>query len=471
MANWPLPVNTHVTGDSGHPADHDTIVTMLQGVSRQRFYIDAYGADPTGVALSDAAWTSCISDVTAAMLNPGSGQNNATSGAIVVFGPGIYNFSTGVISTFDGRIGIIGQGKSVTTLRTTGSGILVQAGGGSEPHFAHGAAPVGGFTLWGGGAAAGATGLQYGDRNDGLLSDVYADSWGGAGSIGFQFLSSTSHGIEGCFATALDAVGCTTGYSFDGNAITGSADYSYFGLHVQGCGTAVQVINTGNLLGSELRLQGNMGGGGFASPLLLKIGTNTSDTAKVTACLLHIAVEADAVAVTDIVITGTNNSQGITGCYGMIGLPLGSGGSWTAGSVTNTQFTFTGRVNGSPLLLVSGGKFQHRADTQQSIQYAADAVQTVTTAGTINVATNGRFGMIPLTTAGPVTGVILEKPDSLTRQANVGIQVTLINRSANSITFAASGTSFVADGASDVIAGLSAAHFTYDSGAGLWYRG
>ncbi len=53
-----------------------------------------------------------------------------------------------------------------------------------------------------------------------------------------------------------------------------------------------------------------------------------------------------------------------------------------------------------------------------------------------------------------------------------GQEVWVVNEAtaANSITFAASGTSNVADGTSDVIAGLTARKFVWDSSTSLWYR-
>jgi hypothetical protein len=41
----------------------------------------------------------------------------------------------------------------------------------------------------------------------------------------------------------------------------------------------------------------------------------------------------------------------------------------------------------------------------------------------------------------------------------------------NAITFAASGTSRVADGTSSSVAALTAARFTWDATSSLWYRG
>lgn len=71
-----------------------------------------------------------------------------------------------------------------------------------------------------------------------------------------------------------------------------------------------------------------------------------------------------------------------------------------------------------------------------------------------------------VTPAAARTGIIL--------QAGTfnGQEVTVVNQaaSANSLTMAASGTSNVADGTSDVIAGVTARKFVWNSTAALWYR-
>lgn len=91
-----------------------------------------------------------------------------------------------------------------------------------------------------------------------------------------------------------------------------------------------------------------------------------------------------------------------------------------------------------------------------------DAAATVTTSGTITLPTTGNVKK--LTTGGAVTGVIL------TAGAYDGQELTLVNVSANSITFAAAGTSNVADGTSGVIAANRSMKFIWDATSARWYR-
>lgn len=84
------------------------------------------------------------------------------------------------------------------------------------------------------------------------------------------------------------------------------------------------------------------------------------------------------------------------------------------------------------------------------------------TAGTITTAGVGLARVAP---AGAVTGVILQ-PGTADPQ-----RVTVVNESpgADSVTFAAAGTSNVANGASCVIPGLTAQSFVWDTATALWY--
>ena len=88
----------------------------------------------------------------------------------------------------------------------------------------------------------------------------------------------------------------------------------------------------------------------------------------------------------------------------------------------------------------------------------------VVTAGSGTIATDG-LSTSRVAPAGAVTGVILGAGGFQDQE------VTVVNESAagNTITFAASGTSNVADGTGDVIAGLTARKFKWDTATTLWY--
>lgn len=81
--------------------------------------------------------------------------------------------------------------------------------------------------------------------------------------------------------------------------------------------------------------------------------------------------------------------------------------------------------------------------------------------GTISTAS---LGSSRVTTAGAVTGIILQAGTA------AGQTVIVVNESANTLTMAASGTSNVADGTSCVIAANRAMWFVWDSGTSRWHH-
>lgn len=93
---------------------------------------------------------------------------------------------------------------------------------------------------------------------------------------------------------------------------------------------------------------------------------------------------------------------------------------------------------------------------------SATAVATATS-GTIATASLKVSRVAP---AAAITGVILA-PGTYDGQ-----DVWVVNEAtaANSVTFAASGTSNVAAGTAAVIAGAAASHFIWDSAVSLWFK-
>lgn len=93
----------------------------------------------------------------------------------------------------------------------------------------------------------------------------------------------------------------------------------------------------------------------------------------------------------------------------------------------------------------------------------SSTAQVIGAAGTINPGPNYTTRVAP---AAAVAGVILAKG------AYPGQECAIINESvaASTVTFAAAGTSNVADGVGSVIAGLTAKAFVWDSVTQLWYR-
>lgn len=92
-------------------------------------------------------------------------------------------------------------------------------------------------------------------------------------------------------------------------------------------------------------------------------------------------------------------------------------------------------------------------------------VQSIADNGTIALPTGGYNAIVATSSAANKTGVIL------TAGSTQGQTIRLINTSANSLTFAAAGTSNVADGTGAVLAALTAMTLTWETGAARWFRG
>ncbi len=123
-----------------------------------------------------------------------------------------------------------------------------------------------------------------------------------------------------------------------------------------------------------------------------------------------------------------------------------------------------------PLLKVQNSSFADSFTVDQtgnvvtiaslSVGQSATAV-AIAASGTIATANIGESRVAP---TGNVAGIILASG------TQAGQEVSVVNESAFTVTFAASGTSHVADGVSAVIAANRKMDFTWDSGTSLWYH-
>lgn len=92
-------------------------------------------------------------------------------------------------------------------------------------------------------------------------------------------------------------------------------------------------------------------------------------------------------------------------------------------------------------------------------------VQSIADNGTITLPTTGTNALVATSSGANKTGIIL------TVGVVDGQVITLINNSANSLTFAAAGTSNVADGTGAVLSALTAMRLTWDATSARWYHG
>jgi hypothetical protein len=325
------------------------------------FPVDAYGADPTGATLSDSAFTAAYAAAAASIIPSVSG--GPTAGAVVVYGPGVYKHSVNVVKISDPRIGLRGAGKMSTMMYTTGStGDLVYATDTSPGRAGvTDAAPVGGFSLFGWDAGANTNGLHYGDRPGGTITDITVSGFIATGSSNYLFRNDNGGLSEGTFAV-LDSQQGTVGYNFDGSSANGSFDYGTWLLHgvsttIGGASVMFQMMNQAHMFGGQFALRGNIqSANAGVNATAMKFGVNTSDTARLVANSITIALECDASTgtVNDIVATGTS-SAGLQLCHGIFTF-LNSTGSFTAGSVGGSALISGSGMWSGPLFSSLGTK-------------------------------------------------------------------------------------------------------------------
>lgn len=139
------------------------------------------------------------------------------------------------------------------------------------------------------------------------------------------------------------------------------------------------------------------------------------------------------------------------------------------GSITSDNGNFTtdgaGNVTATSItaaIKASGGNVN--AGTLQLVE-TTTAAQVIANGNTITLPANTT--VVRVAPAAAVTGIIMP-----TQTGGNGQIVIVINTSAaaNTVTFAAAGTSGVADGVSAVIAGLTMKVFVWDATEALWYH-
>lgn len=349
MPTYNLPPDTRATGTGSPAADMDSVVDVLNHTALQRiFYLDQYGADPTGVATSDAAWAACYSDALSAVQ---AETANGTGGAMIILGCGRYRFSVNTVVINDPRIGFAGQGRWATGISTTGStGDILNFSNTASVGFQ--SAPVHGFGVYGWSAGAAVNGVHYGDRPNGCMTDVAVYGLTGTGCRGFWFHDAHGTLSEGSFFV-LHADQNTVNYDFDGGGGgTTSFDYSHMFLH------SVTKTNGSNVIalrftggqhcyGSSIHLAGNIVSNNASFTATgVQVGTSGTDASRINASFLQVSLECGAATgtVTDVVVN-TAAGKGINNCSGTMNF-LAAPSSFTAGSVTGGTLTCAGYVNG-----------------------------------------------------------------------------------------------------------------------------
>lgn len=324
-------------------------------------------------------------------------------------------------------------------------------------------------------AGAGSCAIHMGDLFR-AVCDAGVQNFTGAGSIGVHF-DNANYWTEQLYGriyaanctqhVVFDVTGATTSTSSFARASLGiyvnQTTASYDGLVLQ---NGAQVYN------GDIALRGNFVGSASAltSAVLRVTGTVPAGHpfaggfSQVNNCRLEVGCEVNSgfAHVPSTMLFGANGNV-ISNCYGILDYGGGSG-TFTAAVRIGNIFPFNGAIRGDSTLQFGAQGFQSGATWNAAGGLALGDFSTATTIGTGGTISSTK-ALERVTTSGAVTGVILAAGSF------DGQQLYIVNESGNSITFAASGTSHVADGTSDVIAAHAGATFIFEGNdTNLWYR-
>ena len=196
----------------------------------------------------------------------------------------------------------------------------------------------------------------------------------------------------------------------------------------------------------------------------IKLGQQAGETPYTGQILQSAGLTTAVTATGNVIDTLFTHCEGANGCYW---LDNDAGNNTLRGNIFNSAGSaYTGTRNANTLLDlvvngISGGTNVDTLATTGLLVLRQDGPAAIGNGFTI--VTAGR-SVLRVTETANITGLVLG--------AGVygGQLFTLVNESAFTITFAASGTSHVADGVSDIIPATAARTFVWDSGTALWYR-
>lgn len=399
------------------------------------------GADPTGSSDSSVPFATAVAALAG---NPGAlfvppGTYKIASSSIAFGNPGQWLVcSPGV--TFMSYL----TGDCISaTFAGTYSGTTTRDGG-----------IIGGPVIDGTNAGAGSSGIHVGDMFN-YRTDVVVRFFTGTGSKGAWFDNRHNWTEGGHFK--VDAIGCQAGVVFDVNGGTNSFARMYADLYVNTQNIAFDGVvfqSSATPYGSLIKIGGNYANAasGTAGASLRLAGTSA-----IRSSFLFIDNETNSNTVTAQSVNFASGSNVIDKCLGVMNFSAGSG-SFAASNWAGSG-SFLGPITGdsslaglcrlsNPVTLDAGLNTGHGAAAQ-----ALATGNTITTAGLTTA---------QVTNTAAVTGIIM--------QAGTfdGQEITVLNRSGNSITFAAA-SSNVSDGSSDVIAATSARRFVWSASGSLWY--
>lgn len=407
----------------------------------------------------------------------------AAGGGIVYFPSGTYKTTSTITVNSANPVYLTGAGRWATTIKPTFAASdtfrvflsTIGEGGG-----------ILGMTIDGTNATGASSGLHVGDMFQYAL-DVAVQNFTGTNAIGAWFdnvymFTEQLHGTV--FASnnsnnVLFDEGSGAGTTTHAT-VTGSFERFDLSIYInQGNSSAYDglVFRNGAFVSNgTLRYKGNFGAGTSLTSAALRItgaaptgAADAGNASNVAYNTIDIGLEVTATGTGPYAVFFGSTSNFMTenqGCFntganaptGVFQAPNHPSLVGINGLVSTTLFAPTASW---PYPDLAWSPMPH-AIGQYITAFSVSGTVTIDPTGAAE--SSGGYALLPLAPTGNLTGAIMVKG------LMDGQVVKILNTSADTITFAASGTSNVADGTSDVIAATSVAEYTYFNATSLWYR-
>jgi hypothetical protein len=262
------------------PITHGDVREAVTNLQARTYRVDDYGADPTGVVDSTAAFV-------AAQTAAGTGPY------LLELSSGSYLLGTsGDLNTFGLGQGMIGQGSMLTTLNYAGSGACVKAYNPTFSNSGYGGR-FGGFSIRGNSAGSGAVGMWWGNMQGARCHDISISSFASATGVGLQLKNGpTSAWSEQGVWTGIRLASNTVNVLFD----SGSFDYSIYEFVVFATANqdGIRLQSDAALEGVRLELRGNFFTGATNTGAVIAIDRgNATGTSRIDNGQLFVNVECD----------------------------------------------------------------------------------------------------------------------------------------------------------------------------------
>lgn len=333
--------------------------------------------------------------------------------------------------------------RSVVGKAIKGSGIIIQGGGSASSSYL-------GTTI---GALSHPADYQaqtdlVSASIDGVDMNGSAGSGFGIYALGARALSVSNFRLS-TFQQGIVTTNECTSYSVrDGEIV----DSESFGMQI---GQAVNVYSPARFSIGEIT-DVFIGGSGTVAPAAA-ISLNQTQSCKIRGLRAgHLAAYNGFTETTQLqAVTASASCNGVDIEYPTVQATTGSAPAFSLANALSSSRNC--RIRGAS---IGAGITPTSGLWLTDLQSASAA--TIAGSGTI---TGAGLLTVRITMAGDITGVIMDAGSW------PGQERTVINEANHTATFAASGTSNVADGTGDVIAALKAARYVWNTGMSLWYRG